>query len=105
MGWEERYSLDEDEVMSENNYTFERFRRKGVSRATAIQIREIMLQLGYRHRREYTDETNIAQLRNEEKSGNMVRERILERHFLFRVTRKILERYDPPIPVKAPQVN
>ncbi|UCB43127.1 MAG: hypothetical protein JSV77_00305 [Dehalococcoidales bacterium] len=73
-----------------------------MSRATAIQIREIMLQLGYRHRREYTDETNMAQLRGEEKSGNMVHEKILERHLLFRVTRKTLERYDPPIPVKAP---
>jgi len=45
----------------------------------------------------------VEQRRHQEQDGALVRERIIERHFLFRVTRKTLERYDPPIPRVALQ--
>ncbi|UCB42558.1 MAG: hypothetical protein JSV77_08895 [Dehalococcoidales bacterium] len=98
-GWEDRFPLDEDEAMAENQYTFERFRRGGGRRATALQLREIVRQLGYTHSRGYTDVTNIEQRRHGENISAMVRARILERHFLFRVTHKTLEQYDPPVPM------
>lgn len=99
IGWEDRFPLDENEVMSENIYTFERYRgvNVGVRRAAAIQFREIERQLGYTNFRGYTDITNEEQHRHQVHSSSLIQAKILERHFLFHVTRKTLERYDPPI--------
>ena len=102
LGWEDRFPLAEDQIMFENLYTFEKYRREGARSASALQVRKIVQQQGYKRTRGYTDETNIPQLNWGEKTGNKVYARILERHFLFRVTRKTLEQYDPPIPMKAP---
>ncbi|UCB42936.1 MAG: hypothetical protein JSV77_10905 [Dehalococcoidales bacterium] len=101
LGWEDRFPLDEDEVMDENLYTFERYRRKGVRLASASPMRKIVLQLGYTCYRGYTDVTNKEQRRHQEQEGSPISAILLERHILFRVTRKILERYDPPIPRTA----
>jgi hypothetical protein len=103
MGIGDRFPLADDEYMSENVYIFTKYRRVGAAIAISNAIREIGQQLGFRRYRYYTDEANIPSLKWGEKDGDLVYERILERHFLFRITRKTLERYDPPIPMKAPQ--
>ena len=102
LGWEDRFPLAEDEIMFENLYTFERYRREGARTAAAHQVRKMVLQQSFIRNRGYVDETNIPQLKWGEKTGGKVRARVLERHFLFRTTRKTLEQYDPPIPMKAP---
>ena len=99
LGWEDRFPLEEDEIMFENLYTFEKYRREGARTASAVQVRKIVRQQGFKRTKGYTDETNMPQRQWGEKTGSKVRARILERHFLFRVTRKTLERFDPPIPM------
>jgi hypothetical protein len=101
--WENRFPLDEDEYISENAYTFEKYRRVGSSVAASNMMKEIVSQLGLKRNKYYVDETNIPSLKWCEKAGDKVSERVLESHLLFRIDRKTLERYDPPIPVKAPQ--
>lgn len=101
-GWEDRFPLNEDEIMLENVYTFERYRREGARAASNFQVKQIALQLGHKRTRGYSDETNIPQLTWGEKAGNKVYAKILERHFLFHVTRETLETYNPPILMKAP---
>lgn len=103
LGWEDRFPLEEDEYTSENIYTFKRYRRVGAGKASSILMTEIIRQLGFKRYKCYTDETNILTLKWSERAGDKVYERILERHFLFRVTRKTLAIYAPPIPMKAPQ--
>ena len=102
IGWEDRFPLDEDQVMMENSYTLEKYRRQGVKTAFIPLIREIARNLGFTRTKGYLDETNIPQVLSDQKDGDLVSARVLERHILFRVTRKVLERYDPPIPVKSP---
>jgi len=101
LGWEDRFPLDKDEYMSENLYTFERYRHQGVRLASASRFRNIVLQLGYSHNKGYTDVTNEDQRRHQEQEGSPISAVIIERHFLFHVIRKIVERYDPPIPRTA----
>ncbi len=102
MGWEDRFPLEDDEVMLENVYTLERFRRQGVQIASVTQSRAIALEMGFRRTRGYADESNVPQLWSLRKQGAWVSARLLERHRLFRVTRTVLERFDPPIAVPVP---
>ena len=99
LGWEDRYPLEDDEIMFENLYTFEKYRREGARTASSLQMKKIVLQQGFKRNKGNIEETNIPQREWGKKAGNKVCERILERHFLFRITRKTLERYDPPIPM------
>ena len=43
-------------------------------------------------------EDNVIELRALRRWDSRISEKVLERHFLFHVTRKILEQYDPPVP-------
>ena len=47
-------------------------------------------------------EDNVIELRALKGWETLISERVLEGHFLFRATRKILEKYDPPIPAAIP---
>jgi len=97
LGWEARYPLEEDEITTENVYTFEKYRRLGSEIATSNILQEVFRKLGYIRSRAYINVTNIASLRMSEKSGDKVCERILVRRFLFHDTRKTLQRYNPPV--------
>lgn len=102
LGWEDRFPLEEDEYISENAYTFERYRREGAAIASSNLMTGLIRQRGLTRFRYYTDETNIPSLKWGERAGDAVCARILERHFFFGVTRKTLEQYTPPIPMKVP---
>jgi hypothetical protein len=105
-GFEKRFpKLREDEVMIENIYTLEKFRRKGVQASSAHQINAIRKSKGLMWTKGYVAEDNIPELRFSQQRGSRVFERVLERHLLFRVTRRVLESYDPPIPIAIPQKN
>ena len=104
MGWENRFpKLKEDEVMIENTYTLERFRGKGVHRAAAYQLDEILRREGFRRIVVYSAEENIPSLRADKRVGYQVFERVLERRILFHVTRETIKRFDPPVPIPIPQ--
>lgn len=105
MGWEARYPLADDEIMLENVYSFERYRRKGARIASSDLAQKIALQLGYKRTKGYSEVTNIPQLSWNEKAGAKACAKIVERHFFFRVTRKTLETYNPPVLIKAPVGN
>jgi hypothetical protein len=97
MGWTNRFpDLPADTILSENVYTFERFRRKGVQRAAYWHTRDPCQARGFRYEAGYVAEDNIPELIASEKDGWKVFSRVLKRHFLFRVTRRVLERYEPP---------
>ena len=104
IGWENRFpKLKEDEVLLDNVYTLERFRRKGAQHTSIYQLGEILQSQGFRRLISYVAEDNIPSLKAVKKQGNQVFERVLERHVLFHVTRKTIERFDPPIPIPIPQ--
>ena len=103
--WEHRFPIEEGEIMIENVYVLQKYRGTGAHAAFGFLVWEIAGQLGYKTRKAYVNEINIPERRYLEKNNSIVHERILERHLLFRVTRKTLERYEPPIPMKAPPNN
>lgn len=103
LGWEDRFPLEEDQLMRENSYTFEKYRRKGVKSACLPQLDEITKNLGFTRAKRYVEETNIPQLAADMKAGNLAYARVEERHFMFRVKRRTIECYDPPIPITVPQ--
>lgn len=95
-GLKNRYpELREIEMMFENPYVLERFRDKGIH--SSSNMGELMAGLGFKRSKVFIAEGNIPQLHYMRRRGRTVYARVLERHFLFRVTRKTLERYDPPI--------
>jgi hypothetical protein len=103
-GYQDRYpNLRDDEFMTENVYTLEKFRRMGVQGASLRQVYEMMYKQGFRWDIGYIAEDNIPNLKSNKKLGKLVFERVEERHLLFRVKRKTLERYDPPIPIFIPE--
>jgi hypothetical protein len=92
-------SLQPDQVIAENAYTFERFRRRGVQRAAARQHDEFLKREGYRWLVGYIAEDNVPNLRFNLETGSLAFERAVERHFLFRATRRTIERFEPPVPI------
>ena len=62
----------------------------------------IAREMGVRRTRGYVDESNVPQLWSLRKQGSRVTARLQERHRLFRVTRRVLERFDPPVAVPLP---
>jgi len=92
--------LGEDEVMLENVYTLERFRNKSVQ--TSSKARDILSEMGFKKIKGFVAEDNIPELRFLKGRESRVFEKVEERHFLFRVSRKTLEQYDPPIPITVP---
>ena len=98
-------NLREDEVNLENVYTLERFRSRGIQTASALQVQKSVTEQGFSRIVGQVAEDNIPSLKSNKRRGNQVFERVLERHLLFDVNRKVLERYDPPIPIPIPQEN
>lgn len=94
--------LKEDEASMENVYTLERFRRKGIQTASARQVEALARAQGFRRVVSQVAADNIPSLRSNRSRGHKVRERVLERHLLFRVTRRTLDRFDPPVPIIIP---
>jgi len=95
-GFEDRYpELREGEMMFENTYVLERFRDRGIH--SSSNMGELMAGLGFKYNKAFIAEDNIPQLHYMIRRDRRVYARILERHFFFRVTRKTLEQYDPPI--------
>ena len=89
--------LTDDEFMLENVYTFERFRNQGVQSSSRMD--EITRSMGLTRIIGQVAEDNYIELRALSRWGSRISERVLERHFLFRVTRKTLARYNSPLPV------
>jgi hypothetical protein len=103
MGWLNRFSeIGDKDVLLENVYVLERFRRMGVQQSGSRYMNKICLEMGFSHAKGWVAEDNIPELMSCLKSGWPAFEKVEERHFLFRVTRKILEIYSPPIPVTIP---
>ena len=104
MGWESRFpSLGAKDVLRENTYVLERFRRMGIQQSGSLYMDRICLEMGLMHGKGWVAEDNIPALLSSLKNNWLAFEKISERHVLFHVTRKILERYDPPIPVPIPE--
>jgi len=104
MGWEDRFSsLSDKDVLRENVYVLERFRRMGVQQLGSNYLNKICLEMGFTHGKGWVAEDNIPELRSSLKSNWLGFEKVIERHFLFHVSRKTIETYDPPIPVPIPQ--
>lgn len=95
--WEDKYPLEEDELTTENVYTFEKYRRLGVELASSIILQKVFRNFGYNRSKSYIDETNIPSLKMSEKNGDKICAKVLVRRFLFYDTRKILQIYDPPV--------
>lgn len=102
LGWEARFPLEDDEVMLENVYTFEKYRKMGARTASVNQAREIVKRRGFKRTKGYVAEDNIPQLRLNQREGSKISAKVVDRHFLFRFNRKTLEQYDPPIPITIP---
>ncbi len=106
MGWTERFpDLPADTILNENVYTFERFRRKGVQRAAYRHNRDRWQAQGFKYEAGYVAEDNIPEMIASEKDGWKVFNRVLARHFLFRVTWHVLERYEPPAGIRVLKAN
>ena len=106
VGWEKRFPRYEgNEIMTENVYTLERYRRKGISAAAYRQLVKMLLLQGFEWDKGYIAADNTPQLLANRKDDGLAFEKVLERHILFHVTRKTVETYDPPIPVPVPQEN
>ena len=103
MGWLNLFSeIGDKDVLLENVYVLERFRRMGVQQSGSRYMNEICLEMGFTHAKGWIAEDNIPELMACLKDDWLAFEKVVERHFLFRVTRNIQERYTQPIPVHIP---
>jgi len=106
MGWQGRYpSLGTKDVLRENTYVLERFRRMGIQQSASLYLNRICLDMGFTHGKDLVTEDNTPALLSNSKNNWLAFEKVVERHFLFRVTRNTIETYDPPIPIPIPQEN
>ncbi len=104
MGWEGRFpSLGDKDVLRENTYVLERFRRMGVQQSGSRYMNKICRELGYQYAKGWLADDNMPEIYASLKNNWLAFEKILERHLLFHVTRKTIETYDPPIPVAITQ--
>ena len=99
MGWEGRFSkLEDKDILRENVYVFERFRTSATN-----DVSKICLEMGFTCGKGWITEDNTPELLSGLKLNWLAFEKVQERHFLFHVTRKTIETYDPPIPIPVPQ--
>ena len=80
--------LKEDEVLVENVFTFQKYRRKGVMSSAVVELAEIAREKGFKRMLAYVREDNIASLKAFEKAGFKKFEEIPEVKFLFFTKRK-----------------
>lgn len=90
-------------MLLENVYMLEKFRRMGVQQSGSYYMNKICLEMGFTHAKGWVAEDNLPELMAYLKDEWLAFEKVIERHFLFRVTRKILETYSPQIPVPITQ--
>ncbi|UCB43506.1 MAG: hypothetical protein JSV77_02345 [Dehalococcoidales bacterium] len=106
MGWEGRYpNFTVKDVLRENTYVLEKFRRMGVQQSGSLCMDIICLEMGFTHGKDSVAENNTPALLSNLKNNWLAYEKVVERHLLFQVTRKIIETYDPPIPIPILQEN
>jgi hypothetical protein len=106
MGWENRFSkLQEDEILLENIYVLEQYRRMGVQTSGSHHMFKICRDRGFKYAKGWIADDNVPELYACQKHNWLAFEKVLERHILFHVTRKVLESYNPPISVPIPQQN
>lgn len=95
--------LKEDEVLSENVYTLEKYRGKGIQISVGLQVAEIARKQGFRRLITYVAEDNIASLRGSKRVGYQAFEMVSQRHILFRTVRKTIQKMSPPVPISIPR--
>ncbi len=103
VGWQDRFpTLRDDDVMTENTYVLRRFRRRGYQESSSHALDDIFKRQGFKRKVGFVEKNNLPQLQSSRKWGNVITEKAIERHFLFQVRRRTVERYDPPIPIPIP---
>lgn len=106
MGWTDRFpGVPHNMILSENVYTFEKFRQKGVLTASYYYTKEQCLAQGFKYLGGYVAEDNFPELITLDKRGFKVYNRVLMKHLLFRVTVRLLESYEPPAGIRVSQVS
>jgi hypothetical protein len=91
-------TLREDEILTENTYTLENFRGRGIMVDMPLQIEGIIREMGFKRWIRFPREDNLPSVRSCLKTGHLfLSQRILLCRFLFQ-TRKKVEHFDPPIP-------
>ena len=104
--FEHRYPfLKEDEMIAENIYTLEKFRGKGVMEATGLQEEAIAAKQGFKRILFIVREDNVSSLKSCIRRGHLVYRRLMISHVLFRVKVKIVDNYNPPVPISIPYVT
>lgn len=104
LGWERRFpNVGERDILRENVYVLERFRRMGVQTSATDDVSKICLDMGFAYGKGWVATDNMPELYASIKYNWLAFEKVLERHFLFHVTRKTIEIYDPPktIPISS----
>jgi L-amino acid N-acyltransferase YncA len=81
-------SLNEDDILVENAFTFRKYRGKGVYPSALTRLAEISRGKGFKRMLVYVKEDNIASLKGCEKAGFRVFERVPEVKLLFSTRRK-----------------
>jgi GNAT superfamily N-acetyltransferase len=94
--------LRQDEAFQENIYTLEKYRGKGIMGSTGRQLDETARKQGFKRMFNYTREDNIPPLRASKGRGLFIYARVLCCYFLFKKKNRIIERFDPPIPISVP---
>jgi hypothetical protein len=102
-GFEHRYPfLKEDEILGENIYTLEKFRGKGVMDTTGRQKEAIAAKQGFKRILFIVREDNVPSLKSSINRGHLVYRRLMISHVLFRTKVKIVDNYNPPVPISIP---
>jgi len=102
-GFENYYPrLKPDEILGENIYILEKFRGKGAASSSARQHRAIARKQGYNRMLFYIREDNLPSLALSKNVGDRICQRIVRLKRLFRVDTKIIDQFDPPIPISIP---
>ncbi len=92
-------ALKADEVIGENIYILEKFRKKGVASSSARRHRAIAQKRGYKRMLFYIREDNVPSIAVSQRSGDLIIRRIVRRKLLFQLKTKIIEQFDPPVSI------
>jgi len=90
------------EVIGENIYILKKFRNKGMASSSARRHRAIAQKRGYKRMLFYIRENNLPSIGISQRSGDLIVRRIIRRKLFFQMKTKIVEQFDPPIPISLP---
>lgn len=93
--------IKEDEVFGENIYTLEKFRGKGVMNATGRLKEIIAKKQGFKRIFFIVKEDNLPSLKSSMRRGHLLYKKIQIRHSFFFTRMKIINQYNPPIPISV----